>query len=138
MKRVIIQKDPIDFNKFIDNVASDSDGAVVTFIGRARNSSRGKDVTSLDYEVYDTMARREMEKIMNEAVDRWSLNGCVIVHRYGHVNIGEASIFITVSSPHRDESYRASRYIIDTIKQKVPIWKKENYSDGSSWISETA
>ncbi len=138
MKRVIIQKDPIDIGGLMESVATDADGAVVSFIGRARNSSRGKDVTSLDYEVYDTMARREMEKIMNEAVERWSLNGCCIVHRYGHVEIGDASIFITVSSPHRDEAYQASRFIIDTIKKKVPIWKKEYYSDGSSWISESA
>ncbi len=135
MIRVAIQKEPLDESAILKNLGTDADGAVVAFVGRARNFSEGKEVLYLEYEVYESMARSELEKICTTAVERWALSGCTVVHRYGRVGIGEASIFIAVSSPHRKESFAATMFIIDTIKQTVPIWKKEYYSDGSRWIS---
>jgi molybdopterin synthase catalytic subunit len=83
------------------------------------------------------MARKQLQKIAEEACARWPLSHCTVVHRYGSVAIGEASIVIVVSSPHRREAFQAVQFIIDTVKEKVPIWKKEFYSDGSSWIHGT-
>ncbi len=136
MKQIIFQKEPINIENAVKNTGTDRDGAVVVFIGRARNRSNNKDVNFLEYEIYESMAYKEMEKIVNYAVKNWSLNNCIVIHRYGRVNINEASILISLSSPHREEAYKASRYIIDTIKKTVPIWKKEFYSDGSIWITD--
>lgn len=133
--KIIFQKEPIDPAAAMEALGTDSDGAVVTFIGRARNESGGKRVERLEYEIYEEMARREMEKIV-DGLSGFGLNSCVVIHRHGSVEIGEASIFIGVSSPHREESFRAARSIIDAIKKTVPLWKKEFYSDGSTWISE--
>jgi molybdopterin synthase catalytic subunit len=133
--KIIFQKEPIDPAAAMKALGTDADGAVVTFVGRARNESGGKRVKRLEYEIYEEMARREMEKII-DGLSGFGLNSCVVIHRYGSVEIGEASIFIGVSSPHREESFRAARSIIDAIKKTVPLWKKEFYSDGSTWISE--
>ncbi|HNR89326.1 MAG TPA: molybdenum cofactor biosynthesis protein MoaE [Spirochaetota bacterium] len=131
-----IQDGPIDIAALCERAGTDADGAALLFVGRARNHSNGKAVTHLDYEAYRSMAVRELEKIAQDACGRWDVGACAIVHRVGRVAIGEASICIAVSSPHRDDAYRASRFIIDTIKKTVPIWKKEYYEDGSMWISE--
>ncbi len=136
MKKIIFQKETIDASKIIEDTGSESDGSILCFIGRARNRSRERDVLYLEYEIYESMAAREMDKIVTKAMSGWTLSHCTVIHRFGPVKIGEASILISVSSPHRNESYMASRYIIDKIKEKVPIWKKEFYSDGSVWISE--
>jgi len=82
------------------------------------------------------MAVKELKKIAEEAVSRWSVTNCIVVHRFGTVGIGEPSILIAVSSPHRDAAFQAVRYIIDTVKKTVPIWKKEYYSDGEIWVSD--
>jgi len=95
--------------------------------------SGDKSVEYLVYDIYNGMAISEIQKIVDEAVERWSLNSCLVVHRYGKVAVGETSVFIGVSSPHREESFASSRYIIDEIKHRAPIWKKEFYSDGSRW-----
>jgi len=137
MIEVTFQEKPIDIADIFNRAGTDADGAVVTFTGRARNNTRGRNVEHLEYELYSDMARKELEKICENAAGRWSLNTCIVAHRYGKVEIGEITIVIAVSSPHRDESYQASRFIIDTIKQRVPIWKKEFYEDGSQWISDT-
>ncbi|TFH39915.1 MAG: molybdenum cofactor biosynthesis protein MoaE [Chrysiogenales bacterium] len=137
MITIQIQQEPIDINRTISETGTDSDGAVVSFVGRARNSSRGKSVLYLEYEVYGEMARKEIKKTAEDAVSKWSLTRCAVIHRYGRVAIGEPSILIAAASPHRREAFQAVQYIIDTVKEKVPIWKKEFYSDGSSWIDET-
>ena len=136
MLKVTLQKEPIDIQTIIGEASSDADGALVTFTGMARNHSGGRSVTRLEYECYDSMARKELEKIGSDALERWPVTSCFIVHRFGVVEIGESSIFIAVSSPHRDEAFQAARHIIDTIKKTVPIWKKEFYPDGSVWVSE--
>ena len=136
MKKILFQEEPINTNEIINETGTEADGSVITFIGMARNFSRGKEVTHLEYEIYENMAEKEMEKIIDESIKRWKLSSCIVVHRYGRVNMKEASILISLSSPHRKESFQASQYIIDTIKERVPIWKKEFYIDGSQWISE--
>ncbi len=136
MKLVLTQKEPIDINSILTRGALDSDGSDIVFIGKVRNSSRGKKVTHIDYEIYPEMAVRELNKIVDEAMAGNETGRVAVVHRFGRVTVGEASIVILVSSPHRDSSYTASRYIIDEIKKRVPIWKKEFYDDGSEWISD--
>jgi len=136
MRQMIFQKDPIPVTDLVATAGNDSDGAIITFIGQARDKSRDKGVSHLEYEIYEEMASSEMKKIIDDSYDQWPITDCVVVHRYGTVNIGETSIFIAVSSPHRDDAFKACRYIIDTIKKTVPIWKKEFYSDGSQWISD--
>ena len=136
MKQVLTQKEIIDINSILGTGASKSDGSDLIFIGKVRDTSRGKNVTHIDYEIYNEMAVKELNKIADEASAGHELNRVIIVHRYGRVNLGETSILILVSSPHRDSSYKASRYIIDEIKNRVPIWKKEFYDDGSEWITD--
>jgi molybdopterin synthase catalytic subunit len=135
MINIRFQTEPIDVNFITENIRSDSDGAAVIFIGSVRNNSRGKNVLYLEYEIYNEMASRELKKIAEESFARWKITRCDVVHRYGKVEIGETSIIIAVASGHRDESYQASRYIIEEIKKRVPVWKKEFYSDGSDWIT---
>lgn len=136
MKKTAFQKEPVDVTKIITETGSHADGALVSFTGRARNRSRDKTVLKLEYELYESMALKELNKIVDDAMERWRLSCCTVIHRYGTVNIGEASIVIAVSSPHRKESFSACMFIIDEIKKSVPVWKKEFYSDGSVWITE--
>jgi molybdopterin synthase catalytic subunit len=131
-----MQKDLIDLTSSIKNFSSNSDGSQLIFVGQARDRSNNKEVLHLEYEIYKEMALSELNKIADDAISNWSLTNCLIIHRYGKVDIKEASILIIVSSPHRKESYLASKYIIDTIKKTVPIWKKEFYSDGSVWKTD--
>lgn len=127
----VFQTDIILPDDIIRGFGEEHDGAVVMFIGRARNKTGDKTVACLDYEVYNGMALKETDKIIRETIERFGLSQCSVVQRYGRVAIGEASIVIAVSSPHRKDSYEASKYIIDNIKSRVPIWKKEIYPDGS-------
>ena len=136
MKLVLIQKELIDLDAILKSGTSNSDGSDLIFIGKVRDLSRGKTVTHIDYDIYNEMAVKELNKIADEAASEHELNRMIIIHRYGRVTLGETSIMILVSSPHRDSSYKASRYIIDEIKKRVPIWKKEFYTDGSEWISD--
>jgi molybdopterin synthase catalytic subunit len=136
MKKVHIQQQELDTGRILEDSVNPGDGSDILFCGRVRNNSRGKNVLHIDYQVYPEMAVKEMNKIADEAIVRWELNRCVIVHRYGRVMPGEISIVILVSSPHREESYISSKYIIDEIKKRVPIWKKECYDDGSEWIGD--
>lgn len=138
MKTIRFQTEPIDIAMGCAETGQDKDGAVVIFVGRPRNNLDGKTVTHLEYEIYEEMASKEMEKILDEVLARWPVTDCLVVHRYGRVEIGEASILICISSPHRDEGFQAVRFVIDTIKKTVPIWKKECYADGSEWISDRA
>ncbi len=136
MKTILVQKEIIDLNLVLKTGTTTSDGSDLIFIGKVRDISRGKNVTCIDYEIYNEMAVKELNKIADEASSDNEISRIIIIHRYGRVTLGEASILILVSSPHRDSSYKASRYIIDEIKKRVPIWKKEFYDDGSEWISD--
>lgn len=134
----IFQKEKILPEEHIKTFGTDADGAAVIFLGRPRNRSEGKDVSFLEYEIYNGMARKETDRIISEAKEKFGITECAVIQRYGRVEIGEVSILIIVSSPHRKDSYDASRFIIDTIKERVPVWKKEHYKDGSSWITHGA
>jgi molybdopterin synthase catalytic subunit len=105
------------------------------FVGTAREFTGDRRTASLEYECYHEMAEKKMAELDTEARVRWPLIGCSIVHRVGHLELGEASVAIAVSSPHRQEAFEAGRWLIDTLKQVVPIWKKENWADGTGqWV----
>lgn len=130
-----ITEKPIDVQKVIGTVSSLGAGAVNVFIGTVRNSANGKNVVWLEYEAYEAMAVAEIRKIIDEASHRWPLLGYAVSHRIGTLKPGEVSVVVAVSAPHRSESFEACQYIIDTLKEKVPIWKKEVFEDGEEWVS---
>ena len=109
-------------------------GAVVVFIGTVRRISKGREVEYLVYEAYKEMAIQEFCKIGDAIKEKWNIKKLAIVHRTGKIKLGEASVVIAVSAPHRDEAYQASRYIIEKLKQSIPIWKKEVWKGGEEWI----
>jgi molybdopterin synthase catalytic subunit len=125
---------PIENIALEDAVRTDADGAVIVFRGVARRFSRGRDVVHLEYEAYPEMAEKVMAEIGDEMKTRWPISEVAIVHRTGVLEIGQASVAIAVSAPHRGEAFAACQYAIDRLKQVVPIWKKEVWSDGSQWI----
>ena len=124
----------IEVEEVIGKASDIESGAMVVFIGTVRKSSRGKEVKYLEYEAYGEMALREFYKIAQEIRQMWNVRKLAIVHRIGKLNLGEISVLIVVSAPHRDEAYRASRYAIEKLKQSVPIWKKEVWEGGEEWI----
>jgi molybdopterin synthase catalytic subunit len=107
-------------------------GAEVIFIGKVRNHSHGKKVLYLEYEAYEPMAENLIGELIQEAGERWKVDSVRLLHRLGKVGLGEAAVWIEVSSAHRDEAYQASRFLIEQIKHKVPIWKKEYFEDGTN------
>ena len=130
-----LTQDTIDTDAVLESVASTKAGAVVLFLGTTREFTAGRQTASLDYESYGEMAQRKMAELEAEARQRWSLIEVTLVHRLGHVGLGEASVAIAVSSPHRGDAFTAGQWLIDTLKEIVPIWKKENWSDGTSeWV----
>jgi molybdopterin synthase catalytic subunit len=129
-----IVEGPIDELALEDEVRTDADGAVIVFRGVARRQSRGREVVHLEYEAYPEMAEKVMAQIADEMNSRWPITRVAIVHRTGVLEIGQASVVIAVSAPHRAEAFAAAQYAIDRLKQIVPIWKKEVWSDGSQWI----
>ena len=124
----------IDVNALLKKVSHPKAGAVVLFLGTVRDNDRGRHVKFLEYEAYQPMALREMNRVVEEARRRWPLLGIAIVHRLGHLDVGDISVAIAVSSGHRKEAFEAGRYAIDTLKQTVPIWKKEVWDSGEAWI----
>jgi molybdopterin synthase catalytic subunit len=126
--------EPLRVEPVVREVEADDAGAVATFVGTVRRRSRGRDVVYLEYEAYEGMAEAEMERIARELEDRYDLCSIAIHHRTGRVEIGEASVVIAVSAPHRHDALAACKEAIDTLKGTVPLWKKEVYRDGSEWI----
>jgi molybdopterin synthase catalytic subunit len=132
---VLLTDKPIDTAVILAEVASREAGAVILFLGTTRELTHGRRTASLDYECYHEMAQKKLAELETEARRRWPLIGCSIIHRLGHLELGEASIAIAVSSPHRHDAFAAGQWLIDTIKQDVPIWKQENWADGTSeWV----
>jgi molybdopterin synthase catalytic subunit len=129
-----IVEGPLEDIQLEDAVRTEADGAVIVFRGVARRFSRGRDVVHLEYEAYPEMAEKVMAQIGDEIKTRWPISGIAIVHRTGVLSIGQASVAIAVSAPHRGEAFAAAQYAIDRLKEIVPIWKKEVWSDGSQWI----
>lgn len=133
MERIV--KTPIDARSTIARIERDEAGAILTFAGTVRNRHRGRDVIAIDYHAYESMAARELEKLEREIESRWPEIRAAIVHRIGYLELGEASVLIAVSSPHRADGFDALRYAIDELKKRAPIWKKELYRDGGSvWL----
>jgi MoaE-MoaD fusion protein len=127
---------PLSLERAAAEVASDDAGAIATFAGTTRSRSRGRDVVRLEYEAYEGMAEAEMERIANELRERHEVIDVAIHHRVGPVEIGETSVVIAVSAAHRAAALEACREAIDTLKQTVPLWKKELYVGGEEWIGK--
>jgi MoaE-MoaD fusion protein len=126
--------DPIDPGAVVAEVADDRAGAIATFLGTTRIESRGRAVVHLEYEAYEGMAEQVMAEIAEALTSRYDLCKIAITHRIGRVGIGEASVAIAVSAPHREHALAACKEAIDTLKVDVPLWKKEIYEDGEEWI----
>lgn len=130
---LLLTRDVIDTDRLISSARQGEDGAVVSFDGIVRNNSRGRRTVHLDYEAYEEMALRQMRELAAEAKRRFGVRHVTIVHRLGRLLVGETSVLIIVASAHRAQAYEASRYLIDTLKKTVPIWKKETFVDGAVW-----
>jgi molybdopterin synthase catalytic subunit len=125
----------IDTSALLDRVQSPAAGAVVLFLGTAREMTGGRRTASLDYECYPEMAESKLAELEAEARRRWPITECCVIHRLGHLQPGEASVAVAISTPHRSDAFAAARWLIDTIKTEVPIWKRENWSDGTAeWV----
>jgi molybdopterin synthase catalytic subunit len=132
---IAITESPIDTQAVIAAVQAEGAGAINVFIGTVRNQTQAKPVVQLDFEAYDSMAVRKMQEIAGQAAARWPIQKVAIVHRKGSLQIGDAAVVIAVSTPHRKASFEACEYIIDTLKEVVPIWKKEIFEDGAVWVA---
>jgi MoaE-MoaD fusion protein len=130
----MLSEQPLSLEAVVEEVASEEAGAVATFVGTTRVHSRGRTVTLLEYEAYEGMAEQVMSEIADELTARYELCGIAIHHRIGRVGIGERSVVIAVSAPHRQDALAACKEAIDTLKERVPLWKKEVYVGGEEWI----
>ena len=132
---IAITTDPIDVASALKYLQTAQAGAIDLFLGVVRDNTQERAVDRLEYEAYDRMAISEMQKIADEAHRYWPLLKYVIIHRKGTLLTGEMAVLIGVATAHRAEAFEACRYIIDTIKQTVPIWKKEVFTDGEVWVN---
>jgi molybdopterin synthase catalytic subunit len=133
--RVWLTAEPLDARRIEEAVASERAGALVTFQGVVRGLTDGRRTRYLEYEAYPTMALERLEAVRREAEDRWPGVEVAVAHRTGRLEVGEASVIISVSSPHRRAGLEAAAYVIDRIKEHVPIWKREVWEDGSDWVT---
>lgn len=130
-----ITQAPIDHAALTERVRSNLAGAVCTFLGTVREMTGDRRTASLDYEAYPEMAAKKMAELEAEARRRWPIQEVAVVHRVGHLGLGEVSVVVAVSCPHRDQAFEACRWLIDTLKEIVPIWKKEVWANGSEeWV----
>ena len=126
---------PIDFAALTESVRSNQAGAVVLFLGTVREMTHGRQTVALDYDAYPEMAQAKLSELETEARSRWPVIECGIVHRLGHLELGDVSVAVAVSCPHRHQAFDAGRFLIDRLKEVVPIWKKENWPDGTTeWV----
>jgi molybdopterin synthase catalytic subunit len=130
----LLRDEPLSLDRVVDEVRSDDAGAIATFTGTTRVHSRGRTVTHLDYEAYEGMAEKVMEEIADALRAKYVLTAIAIHHRIGRVTIGETSVVIAVSAPHREDALAACKDAIDELKERVPLWKKEVYEGGEEWI----
>ncbi len=129
-----LTREPLKRDELVAAVSHASVGGIVVFEGVVRDNARGKQVRYLEYDVYEEMAEQQIRAIVTEAQQRWGVERVAVAHRFGRLEIGEASVIIVVASPHRSEAFDACRYIIDTLKSMVPIWKKEVATNGEEWV----
>ena len=130
----LLSDEPLSLDRAVDEVRDERAGAIATFTGTTRAVSRGRDVVHLDYEAYEGMAEQVMAEIARELEERYELCAVAVHHRTGRVVIGETSVVIAVSAPHRSDALAACRDAIDQLKERVPLWKKEVYAGGEEWI----
>ncbi len=128
-----LTQEPINLAAVSADVESPGCGAVVTFAGNVRNNALGRSVSYLEYEAYVPLAEKQLLEIAREAEERWGVR-CGVTHRLGRLEIGECSVAVAVASPHRAEAFEACRWVMDTLKATVPIWKKEYFEGGACWI----
>jgi molybdopterin synthase catalytic subunit len=130
-----LTKDPIDPNALLRELADDTDGAQVLFLGVVRNHHQGREVKRIDYEAYEPMALKVLQRITEEVAARHKLDRVLVVHRFGRHEIGDASIAVVIGSAHRAPAFEAAKEIMDRVKVDVPIWKKEHFADGTiEWV----
>ena len=138
MRATIVDR-PIDPAALVAEVAGHHNGATVLFIGTVREVNDGRPVSGMEYTAYAGMAARELAAIVGEAARKFGTSDIVVEHRLGELTLGDASVAIAVAHPHRGQAYDASRYVIEQLKARVPIWKLEHYVDGSrEWVDPTA
>jgi len=130
-----ISSETLNIQSCINWVMLPESGGIDVFIGTVRNATKGKSVLRLEFEAYEKMAIAEMEKIAAHTLKRWPVQRLLIHHRTGVLAVGEVPVIIAVSAAHRDAAFEACRYVIDTLKQTVPIWKKEVFEDGEVWVA---
>jgi molybdopterin synthase catalytic subunit len=134
VEMIKIQEENIDLSRYIDVVRTPSSGGIVTFLGTVRDNAKGRKIAMMNIEVYETMAKIQLEAIRAEAIEKFGVNEIVVVHRYGELNVMDNIVFIAVSAGHRREAFKACMYVIDELKQRVPIWKKETTPEGDFWV----
>ena len=136
MKKFLkITEETLDVAAITDLVADAAAGAINVFVGTVRSNTRGRAVVRLEFEAYESMALKEMDKICRQAGERWPVLAMAVYHRTGVLQVGDVPVVIAVSTPHREQGFAACQYAIDTLKQTVPIWKKEIFADGEEWVS---
>ncbi len=135
---VALVREPIRTDQLLARVQHPHAGAVVLFLGTVRDNPEGPRVLHLDYEAYEPLAVAEMERIAREVAERWPVVAVAMEHRVGRLEVGEVSVAVAVSAPHRGEAFEAGRYAIDTLKVRVPIWKKEVWEGGARWVGSEA
>jgi molybdopterin synthase catalytic subunit len=127
--------EPIDYYRLTEEVRRPGCGGVVTFLGTVRDLTDGRTTAALDYEAYPSMAEKKMAEIERDVRERWPVGEIMMVHRLGHLAVGEVSVAVALSCPHRDQAFEACHHAIDQLKLIVPIWKKENWADGTTeWV----
>ena len=126
---------PLNISMALDHVRSDNSGGIDVFIGTVRDNAGGRKVVALEFEAYGKMAITEMEKIVDHTKATWPVEKVAVLHALGRVEVGGVAVVIAVSAAHRDAAFTACRYIIDTLKETVPIWKKEIFENGEEWVS---
>jgi len=130
-----LTSDPIDFAALTESVRSPNSGAVVLFLGTVRELTNGRQTSALDYEAYPSMAEQKLHELESQARDRWPIDKLAMAHRLGHLELGDVSVAVAVSCPHRHQAFDAARFLIDELKAWVPIWKKEIWADGTTeWV----
>lgn len=129
-----LQREDIGIQKVLKSVKGPSSGGVVTFVGTVRDNAKGRKVAKMNIEVYEAMALKQLEDIKNEAIEKFGVHKVTVVHRYGELLVGDNIVYIAVAAGHREEAFKACQYIIDELKQRIPIWKKETTPDGDFWV----
>jgi molybdopterin synthase catalytic subunit len=130
-----LTQEPLDYHALTEQVRRPDCGAVVTFLGTVRGLTGDRVTVALDYEAYAGMAEKKMAEIEADTRERWPVGAIVLAHRLGRLEVGEVSVAVAVSCPHRAQAFEACRHAIDRLKELVPIWKKENWADGTTeWV----